>query len=491
MNFWTLDNLCTSTGAGRWANPPTSARRATVIDGLSTDTRALRPGQAFLALRGATHDGHDHAAHAARAGAGVLIVDRPVTLPEGLDTPVILVPDTRRALAVLGATRRASLRARVIAVCGSNGKTGTVRLLSAALGPHGAGLAGTASIKSFNNDIGVPLTILGARDTDDYLICEVGSNAPGEINALGAIVKPDIALVTSIGREHLAGFGDIEGVAREEASIFRHVRPGGLAIATADAPDLQCLGQCVHRRLTFGLSPQADLRLTGARYEHGPAGLMLHATTNGPAFTLPLIGRHNALNALGAILVARELGVTDARACAGLAHAQGADMRLAVQTVHLAGPGGPHAPAVTLINDAYNANPESVLAGLETLAEVSRAMSPPALRRVAILGDLLELGQAEAESHAEVLRAALTHAELVVAAGARMQRACQGLPIPAGRTLVPMHALDGPVPADIASLIEPGDCVLVKGSRSSRTERVADAILARSAPVPPPHGTPA
>lgn len=461
MSFWSLDSLCQHSG-GKWLVAPASAR--TDATGISTDTRSLTPGQAFIAIKGETHDGHDHAQRAIDAGASMLIVDRPITPPAGTPScPIALVPDTRRALGVLAAAYRATLRAKVIAICGSNGKTTTVRLVHAALA---ASLRGTASQKSFNNDLGVPITILSAKPDDQYLICEVGSNAPGEIAALASIVRPDIAVITSIGREHLQGFGDIAGVAREEASVLKFLRPGGLAILTADAPDLRPLARCVSRITWFGVAADASLRATNIRHELIDNAARLCFDAGPSRITLPLIGEHNASNALAALAVAREIGVPDAAAISGLASATGPEMRLAI--TRLAVTGG-HA---TIINDAYNANPESMLAGLRTLASLGTLNGTS--RRVAILGDMLELGTAEASSHTEILTAARAAANLVLTIGPRFA-AAGGSP--------EMSTTDDAISHARAALRD-GDVVLLKGSRGMRLERLLRTAAPTAAPTP-------
>jgi UDP-N-acetylmuramoyl-tripeptide--D-alanyl-D-alanine ligase len=483
MTFWTIDNLTLVTGGrrrdagGAASGSSGGASRGPVATGLSTDTRTIRPGQAFVALVGETHDGHDHAIGAARAGASVVIAQR---VPAGWDeasgieqTTLLLVDSTRRALGVLAAAYRATLRATVIAVCGSNGKTTTVRLIDSVLRQT---MQGTASRKSFNNDIGVPLTILSAMPDDQYLICEVGSNAPGEIAALGAIVRPDIAIITSIGREHLAGFGDLQGVAREEASILRFLRPGGLAVLTADAPVLRSAPgvSCVSRTVWFGAAADAGLRASEVRHElDGDRGVGLRwAIAGGHGghhhAHLGMIGAHNASNALAAWAVGQELGISPEAMLRGLAQATGPEMRLAVEVLALAGGG-----TVRVINDAYNANPESMLAGLRTLGDIAASAEAgvgPA-RAVAILGDMLELGASEDEAHREVLAAALGQGATVRTIGPRFAAAASLLHAGAGA--------DGAIATDVAgaaSVVRAGDVVLVKGSRGSRMERVIEAL---------------
>ena len=490
MNFFVPDNLRSVCG-GLWlARPQGGGARAAPATGVGIDSRTVERGQVFIAIKGDRLDGHDFLIDAAAAGASVLVVHdearfaaAAARLPQTLH--VLLVPDTRKALGRLGAAYRRTLeRTKVIAVCGSNGKTTTTRLIHAALGTK---LRGTCPKKSFNNDIGVPLTILSAKTSDQYLICEVGSNAPGEIAALGAIVEPDIAVVTSIGREHLQGFGDLAGVAREEASILKSVRPGGAAIITADAPELRAFAQGGANVLTFGRAADADVRLT--EFEHVCAGSRADAgdgrhedagepdavrfAINGRGeFVVPLLGEHNALNALAAVAVARRMGQHDEDIAAGLASATGPEMRF--QRLILGG--------VRIVNDAYNANPESTLAALRTFA----ALSASAARRVVVLGDMLELGPASAAAHAEIGRAVVdlgcidllaTVGPAAGEAGKLVARAWAD----SGARVVAVPGADEAGAAKIASLFRPGDAVLLKGSRGMALERIVRAWQARLA----------
>lgn len=490
MSFFRPDNLRSVCG-GRWlARPQEGPARGAAATGVGIDSRTVERGQVFIAIKGDRLDGHDFLVDAAAAGAGVLIVHDEARfasvasgLPPGLH--VLLVPDTRKALGRLGAAYRRTLeRTRVIAVCGSNGKTTTTRLIHAALGTK---LRGTCPKKSFNNDIGVPLTILSAKTSDQYLICEVGSNAPGEIATLGAIVEPDIAVVTSIGREHLQGFTDLSGVAREEAAILKFVRPGGggAAIVTADSPELRACVQGATGVLTFGRASDADVRLTGfehvrsgapadaAHREHEDAGEpdAIRFTINGGAeFRVPLLGEHNALNAMAAVAVARRMGLHDEDTAAGLASAAGPEMRF--QRLTLGG--------VRIVNDAYNANPESTLAALRTFA----ALEAGAARRVVVLGDMLELGPASAAAHAEIGRAVveLGCVDVLVTVGPAAGEAGRLVALAwhdGGSRVVAVPSADEAGAAQIASLFRPGDAVLVKGSRGMALERLVRAWQAR------------
>ncbi|MDX2114234.1 MAG: UDP-N-acetylmuramoyl-tripeptide--D-alanyl-D-alanine ligase [Planctomycetota bacterium] len=478
MSFWTAKNLRAVTG-GVWVRRPAAEldpERGALASGLSTDTRAVRPGEAFLALRGERFDAHEFLHQAVHAGASLLIVQDVDAAPEsvrrgGTGPAVLRVADTRRALGQLAAAYRRSLEGtKVIAVVGSNGKTTTTKLIHSVLS---AKLRGSCSPKSFNNDVGVPLTILAARPGDQYLVCEVGSNHPGETGRLSRIVEPDIAVVTSVGRDHMEFFGDTASVAREHASIFVDLRPGGAAIVPADEPLLADYLRPVPQVLTFGPGPGADLRLTRVEHvrgaEGGPPSLRFGVNER-LTIDLPLIGEHNALNALAAIAVARRLGLDDAAIVRGLGAAQAADMRLNWRVV-----GG-----ASLLVDCYNANPDSVLAAVRTFASVA----PDAGRRVLILGDMLEMGEHAAALHEEVARriAGECPARLVVTVGQEALRIAGVLQSQwPGCEFQMLSELSEPHARRIASLIRPGDCVLLKGSRGVRLEGIV-AALERQAP---------
>lgn len=475
---------------GSWLSRPRDP--AAHLPGVSIDSRALRPGEIFFAIKGDTHDGHTFVP-AVMPTAGLIVVDRDVPLaglPAGLG--ILKVASTRKALGTLAAAHRRSLSAtRVIAVAGSNGKTTTVRLIDAVLKTK---LRGTASQKSFNNDIGVPLTLLGARAADQYVICEVGTNAPGEIATLGAIVEPDVGVITSIGREHLAFLGSIEGVVREEAAILSAVRSGGLAVIPADVPALLAHAALAPSTVTFGVNPRADLRLT--RVEHIWEGqgeqarpVLCFTLNEARRYTLGLVGAHNAGNAAAAVAVARRLGVDEDSIALGLASAAGPEMRWQ-RSVHR---------GVEVVNDAYNANPDSVLASIATFA----ALYPPRARstRTIVLGDMLELGDHGLASHREVGEAVARSGAFdrlitvgTLARGAAEACAAAG----AGVDVRALDALDDEGAARLAAQLAPGDVLLLKGSRRMRLERVATELaqpavhttIPTSAPTAPPARTP-
>ncbi len=520
MSFWTPDNLRSVT-SGTWLirpprpdvpsdrpvdlpPPPTHAP----ITGLSTDTRDIKPGQVFLALRGENHDAHRFLQQAVIAGATILIIDDDSAVPDGGFTPaagVLKVADTGKALLKIAAAYRESLKGtRVIAVCGSNGKTTTTRLIEQVLNTT---FRGTASKKSFNNAVGVPLTILRAQPSDHYLLCEVGTNAPGEIATLGTVVQPDIAVITSIGREHLEGLGDLAGVAAEEASILKFLRPKGCAIINADSPELDAAIRKYKpaTQVRFGRGSKenpADIRIGSAGVatidepepDGGSGGFtgIAFAINDRFKIRLPMLGEHNAMNALAAFAVARRMGIEEGRIIEALSGASGAEMRLQLAQVAL--PAGGRA---RVLNDAYNANPDSMLAALATLATLrpglgeSGGVGPGGERtgrRVAILGDMFELGSTAATLHAQVVECVLrlrNSIGLVVLIGEQMCRAGAALRAagwPDDRLLL-LPAGDDPAIRAAAASIRPHDVVLLKASRRMRLERVLLALAATAAPV--------
>jgi len=506
MSFWTPENLRSVT-AGTWlirpprlevppdrpADLPPPPAHA-LIAGLSTDTREVKPGQAFLALRGENHDAHRFLALAVAAGAVMLIIDDEGAVPSGGFTPaagVLKVADTGKALLKIAAAYRESLKGtRVIAVCGSNGKTTTTRLIEQVL--HTT-FRGTASKKSFNNAVGVPLTILRAQPSDQYLLCEVGTNAPGEIATLAAVVQPDIAVITSIGREHLEGLGDLAGVAAEEASVLKFLRPKGCAIINTDSPELEAAIRKYKPAtlVRFGRGSKevpADIRIGGAGVE-----CIDEAGESGKGFTgigfaindrfkvrLPMLGEHNAMNALAAYAVGRRMAIEEGRIIEALSGAGGAEMRLQLSRVAL--PGGGEA---RILNDAYNANPDSMLAALATLAALRPGSTGGGGRRVAILGDMFELGPGAAELHGLVIAQLAELGEsigLAVLVGEQMCRAAESLRA-AGwgeDRLILLPAGDEGSVREAAAAIGAQDVVLLKASRRMRLERVLSALAARA-----------
>ncbi len=424
------------------------------VTGVSIDSRTTRPGDLFFAIRGERFDGHDFIEQAASAGSVGCVVSQPDATAS---VPCLRVDDPAAALLRLAAHQRAKLQATVIAVTGSNGKTTTKRMIDCVLGSR---LRGRAAVKSYNNSLGVPLTLLSACPDDQYLVVEIGSSSPGEVRALAALAAPRVGVVTSIGNAHLEGLGGIEGVAREKLSLLGQLEPGGVGVVNLDHPAARAEFARYNGvgSVTYGLSDAADLRLTDLsgdldqvrwRLDHR---LELH---------LEVCGTHNALNATAAYAVARWMGFTDDQIATALTSFRPADMRLNVKRC------GP----VTVIDDSYNANPSNLAVAIDLLAGVADR------RRVLVVGDMLELGDEAASWHTRLgRRAAQAGIDLLVAAGRYAPDVAAGAGESASRTQALVYEDAGRVCAALGDWIEPGDVVLVKGSRATGMERVVQAL---------------
>jgi UDP-N-acetylmuramoyl-tripeptide--D-alanyl-D-alanine ligase len=446
---------------GRWVGQPPRGARQLVATGVSTDTRKGGAGELYIPIVGERFDGHAFLTGAAEKGCVAALVNE--SFAAGADAEVgqafagglIAVADTRTALGKLSAWHRAQCEATVIAVTGSNGKTTTKRMIHHILRTH---LRGSASPASFNNDIGVPLTLLGVADGDDYVVCEIGTNAPGEIAALSAMARPDLAVITSVGQTHLEKLGSLSGVTAEKASILDHLAPGGVGVVWADSEGLaQALSGRDVPLVRFGTARGADLRITG--YEPTAGGQRFEI--NGQLWaTMPLPGRHMAANALAAIAVAGRMGIDLADAAAALADFAGVEMRL--ERIDCG--------AITILNDAYNANPASLLAAADVLAD-----TPDAARRILVAGDMRELGRdAQAIHRRTGEQLAAMNLDCVIGVG-ELGRYISGGAADAGARALSADSIDQA--ADVlAELLQAGDVVLLKGSRTAGIERLIEPI---------------
>ena len=458
MSFFALENLRDASG-GRWLTTMEPSRTAS---GVSTDTRTLTPGQVFIALKGEHFDAHDMLERAIEKGASALIVARERGVPTSV--PSILVEDTRAALLRLASAYRETLTgATVIAVTGSNGKTTTVRALHAVLAQCGPT---HSSPKSYNNEIGVPLTILSAPPDVRYLVCEVGMNAPGEIDPLAQTVRPNIGVITSIGTAHIEALGSRDAIAREKASLLAHLAPrSGLAVIPHDEPTLEPVHARVPDVITVGHAPGAGVRIEG---EHTTVTDGVPSTTfrvDGEPFEVPLAGLHNATNAGIAVAIGRRLGLPDVSIRSGLARIESPENRLAIRA---------HG-SVTIVNDAYNANPESVRAALRLFDEVA----PSDGRRVLVIGEMAELGEHARGAHERLAEdiAAIAPPDVLITLGESTrvthERASARIP-----DALCTHAgtLTDETAREIAKTFAVGDTVLLKGSRTNALERIERAL---------------
>ena len=439
---------------GRWRTPqgPQS------VEAVSTDTRTAAEGDLFVALCGARFDGHAFLGEAAETGCAAAIVAADAEIPDdvakGFPGGLIGVADTTAALGDLAAYQRAHMRTTVIGVTGSNGKTTVKRMIHSILSRR---FRGTCGPKSFNNEVGLPLTLLGAAAGDDYVVCELGTNHPGEIAALARIARPDVAVITSVAEAHLEGLGSLEKVAAEKASILFFLADGGTGVVWADSDVLdRALKACDCRLVRFGTSESAALRLTACE----TGGRTQRFEINSHLWVhLPIPGRHNALNAMAALAVAQRLGMDEQEAAEALAGFQPVEMRMQWMDIG----------DVTLINDAYNANPASMLAAADVLAQCS------AERKVMIAGDMGELGPESKSLHSRVGRQiAEREIDLLIGVG-RLGRYIAEAATDAG---VCCETFDSPSQAiqGAPALLRGGDLVLIKASRAVGLEALVDPI---------------
>jgi UDP-N-acetylmuramoyl-tripeptide--D-alanyl-D-alanine ligase len=436
------------------------------VQAVCTDTRAMQPNSLFVALRGENFDAHAFLQVAAERGAIAAVVEREPN-PEIPGLVIIKVEDTRRALGKLAKFARQQLtNTKVIAVAGSNGKTSTKHLIHAVLSTR---LRGTLSPKSFNNDIGVPLTIFPADPSHDYIVLEMGTNHHGEIRVLSEMALPDIAVLTNCSAEHLEGLDDLPGVRRENACITMGMNAKGLLIVNGDDPDLlAAVAPFPGRKLTFGTTRSCDLFATDIAC--GAEGVRFKLNGSRVELFVPLLGRHNAINALAAVAVGRRLGLNDQQIAEGLAGAKPAEMRLQMQALG----------EVRMINDAYNANPASMHAALQTLRDL-----PVQGRRIAVLGEMRELGATHDRYHREIGVAAaganLDQLACVAGGGQLIADAAEAAGMPAER--IARFPDSAAAAAVVPGWLSAGDLVLLKASRGIRLETVANAIVDRFAPA--------
>jgi UDP-N-acetylmuramoyl-tripeptide--D-alanyl-D-alanine ligase len=436
--------------------PPT----APPISAVCTDTRRMTPGSLFVALRGDRHNAHEFLPDAAAGGAVAALVEQvpAQTLP---NVYLIKVEDTKQAMGKLATYVRRHMRSKVIAVAGSNGKTSTKYLIDAALSFR---LRGSMSPKSFNNDIGVPLTIFPADPMQDYLVLEMGTNHHGEVKVLTEMALPDIAVITNCGAEHLEFLGDLMGVRRENASVIAGLNArGGLLVVNGDDPELlSAVSPFKGKRVTFGFAPTNDLFANDVRCDAGGTRFFLNNSKR--EVFVPMLGKHSALNTLAAIAVARRMGLKEDEIIAALAEARGPEMRLQLQECN----------GISLLNDAYNANPNSMRAALETVAALQANT-----RRVAVLGDMRELGKSSERYHKEVGEFAATCGLDVLACvgkqAALIAESAERAGMPVGAIC---HFPDSATAAGtIPGLLKDGDLVLLKASRGIHLETVAQAVI--------------
>lgn len=447
MNRWAWDELTRITG-GRWHIEPESPS----IDfaGVCIDTREMQAGQVFFAFVGEQTDGHGYLEQAQSKGAAACVVTESQRVPKDLSLPTLIVDDPQQALTDLARAWRARLRAKVIAITGSNGKTTTCRLMHGVCTSAGRAFV---SPKSFNNALGVPITILNTPFDADYLVAEVGMSTPGEIAARTELLRPDTSIITSIGRAHLEALGSIDKIAHEKSQIICNAPEHSIGIVPAgNEPLNRALDGDTHRIERMG----DDFEVIGVD------DIGSRFTIDGVEFSVPIAGAHNASNAGLCVLAARALGIDDSVTGVGLASSKPPAMRFERVVIETAG------NPIVIINDAYNANPDSMRAALATFANLNT--DGP---KVVVLGEMLEMGDSGPSEHDSLAQhvSGMDAFDRVVLLGAGFEHTdAVGL----GVAMFP-DSSDARI-MEVARTITAGETVLIKGSRGVKLERLI-AIL--------------
>ena len=454
--------------------------------GVSIDTRTLRPGDLFVALAD-VRDGHDFVAQALQKGAAAALVSR---RPEGVaaDAPLLIVPDVLRGLEDLGRFARARTRAKVVGVTGSVGKTSTKEMLRAILGGQGDVHAAEAS---YNNHWGVPLTLARMPADADFAVIEIGMNHPGEIAPLSRLAAPHVVMITTVAAAHLEAFESLEGIAHEKAAIIEGLVPGGTALLNADLPTTPILtakaAAVGAKAFLFGTTPGAAYHLD--HVDLTDEATVVRATCAGRPvlFKVRTPGKHFALNALGALGVADALGCDPALSACDIGNWLPPQGRGTRETIHL---DRVEETSFQLIDDAFNANPASMAASLDVLIAAQPENGVGRVgqgRRIAILGDMLELGPTEAALHAAIARhPGLEAIHTIHCVGPRMRALHAALPRKQRGDWVDTAP---ELAAHARQLVDAGDIVLVKGSKGSKVSLVVDALRKMGQGNAPTEGT--
>ncbi len=462
MPKFTLEELLEATG-GQLRQAPTGVR----INGVSIDSRTILPGEVFIALRGERFDGHDFLAAAVDRGATTLVVEQEIPLASFPGVAVIVVPDTLKALGGLARYHRQRYPIPLIGITGSNGKTTTKELIAAVLAEK---INVIKTEKNYNNEIGLPLSLLRIDDTTQAAVLEMGMRGRGEIAYLAGLAKPTIGVITNVGVSHIELLGSREAIAEAKAELIEALPADGTAVLNYDDPLVARMADAFPgESLFYSLqavdekkSPPPDLFVVSAQTTSHGEKVEVDGRWGKFSYDLPLLGRHNIANSLAAALVGLELGLTPAEVSNGLKNAGPVEKRLRRF----------ESKGITILDDTYNASPASVQVALEVLNQVAAGG-----RKIAVLGDMLELGELSGEAHYQI-------GELVAKYGCaalfafgpeskETARAAENL------GLLARHFLDkAALWTELNAFLIPGDTVLVKGSRGMRMEEIVEKMLA-------------
>jgi UDP-N-acetylmuramoyl-tripeptide--D-alanyl-D-alanine ligase len=430
-----------------------------VVAGVVVDSREVGPGDVFVALPGARADGHDFVANALSRGAAAAMVEHEGPYPG----PVIVVRDTGEALLRLAAEERVTSQARVVAITGSTGKTSVKDLTASVLSLR---YRITASPRSFNTEVGVPLTLLSASADTEVIVCEMGSRGRGHIALLAGIARPSVGVVTNVGPAHLEMFGSVEAVAEAKAELVEALPAEGTAVLNADDPFVREFGErTAARTLLYGTSANSQVRSEGLTLDaEGRASFLLRTPTGSERVELAVPGEHMAWNALAASACGVALGLTAAECAAGLKEAHLSPWRMETSVTR---------DGIRVINDAYNANPTSMAAALKAARWIAGGG-----RCIVVLGEMAELGATSEEEHERVGElVARLGVDRLITVGVTARRISVGAlreGVEPDR-VTPCETLEEALAA-VRSHSRPGDLVLVKASRQAGLERLAEAL---------------
>jgi len=460
---WTLAEILAATG-GKVARPGKGSRYGEIV----TDSKQVKRNSIFVALKGERHDAHRFVGDAVRRGAACAVIHRPLPAATLGGATAVRVGDTLRALGALAHYRREKLAPKVLAITGSNGKTTTKEMVAAILAQgrlDGRSLRGRVlkTEGNFNNLVGLPLTLLRLNKKHRVAVVELGTNFPGEIQRLAEIADPDIGIITSVAAAHLEGLKNLAGVAREKGALYRCVRPGGTIAVNLDDPWVRRLGaKFSGKKLTYGAAGQLRARGLRMRAARGMV-FELHHGRQQTRIRLGYLGRHNVTNALGAAALALAAGVSLAAVRRGLSRAKPFTMRMQRENWR----------GIGILNDSYNANPGSMQAALETLALIGGRG-----KKIAVLGDMFELGKRSGKAHRELGRIAAQAkiAGLYLLGDQARQVRSGALRAGMKSDQVIVGSDHGEVAMRLRQQLRRGDWLLVKGSRGMKMEKVVQEL---------------
>jgi UDP-N-acetylmuramoyl-tripeptide--D-alanyl-D-alanine ligase len=452
MAGFTLAEVLAATGGSLKGTAGNAA-----FTGVSTDTRTLKAGNLFIALKGEKFDAHNFLDKAVAAGAAGLVVSSgDAVVPAG--ATAVLVADTLTALQDLAGYHRRRFTLPLIGITGSNGKTTTKDMVAAVLSSRFKVLKTEAN---YNNDIGLPLTLLGLDASHTAAVVEMGMRGRGQIARLAAVAQPTVAVITNVGETHVEILGSIDNIAAAKGELVEALGPGGLAVLNADQPLVAAMqAKTPAGKLFYGLGPAAGIR--AANIAVGQRETAFECQTPAGSFnvTLPAVGRHNVYNALAAIAVGLGLGLSPDEIRSGLATFAASPMRLHIEAI------GPY----TVINDAYNASPLSMHAAVDTLQTVAPG------RMVAVLGDMLELGEMAEEAHKRVGEELAEAGVKVVITVGPFARYIAAAALAGGVSVTVACGGHAEAQEALRKLLRPGDTVLIKGSRGMKMEKMLEVF---------------